>query len=241
MNLDDSPMLQIDNLTVLYGKAVSLKEVSIRIGGGHMSAIIGPVGAGKSTLFDAVLGLNSATGSIVFEGQDLRQLSTSAIVSLGIGYAPERGNLFTQMSVKENLLVGAYTRRAAIRENLARIFDLFPVLKQRQDQEVGTQSGGERQMVSLGRALMNSPRLLLVDEPTIGLSPKVCMDIASALRRLNVEHGLTILIAEQNANFTLSLAEQVYLLEAGRIIGSGTAEQLRSNKTIQESYFGNRN
>lgn len=233
-------MLEIENLTVYYSKAMSLNNASVSVQTGHVAAIIGPVGAGKSTLLDAVLGLNSATGSIIFEGQDLQQLSASRIVRLGIGYAPERGNLFTQMNVRENLLVGAYTSRANIEANLELVFDLFPILKERQKQEVGTQSGGERQMVSLGRALMNSPRLLLVDEPTIGLSPKVCMDIAAALTRLNSEHGLTILIAEQNANFTLSLAQHIYLLEAGRIIGKGTADELRKDETIQESYFGNR-
>ena len=233
-------MLQIENLTVYYSKAMSLNDASVSVDMGNIAAVIGPVGAGKSTLLDAVLGLNNASGSIQFEGQDLLQLSASRIVRLGIGYAPERGNLFTQMNVRENLLVGAYTSRADISKNLDLVFDLFPILKERQNQEVSTQSGGERQMVSLGRALMNSPRLLLVDEPTIGLSPKVCGDIAQALQRLNSEHGLTILIAEQNANFTLSLAEQVYLLEAGRIIGHGTADELRSDKTIQESYFGDR-
>ena len=233
-------MLQIQNLSVFYSKAMSLNSASIDVEAGDIAAIIGPVGAGKSTLLDAVLGLNDATGSITFEDKDLRQLPTSKIVRLGIGYAPERGNLFTQMNVRENLLVGAYTSRAAIESNLDLVFDLFPILKKRQNQEVGTQSGGERQMVSLGRALMNSPRLLLVDEPTIGLSPKVCVDIATALTRLNSQHGLTILIAEQNANFTLSLAQYIYLLEAGRIIGSGTADELRADKAIQESYFGNR-
>jgi len=225
---------------VFYSKAMSLNSASIDVEVGDIAAIIGPVGAGKSTLLDAVLGLNDATGSITFEDKNLRQLPTSKIVRLGIGYAPERGNLFTQMNVRENLLVGAYTSRAAIESNLDLVFDLFPILKKRQNQEVGTQSGGERQMVSLGRALMNSPRLLLVDEPTIGLSPKVCVDIATALTRLNSQHGLTILIAEQNANFTLSLAQYIYLLEAGRIIGSGTADELRADKAIQESYFGNR-
>ena len=233
-------MLQIQNLSVFYSKAMSLNSASIDVEAGDIAAIIGPVGAGKSTLLDAVLGLNDATGSITFEDKNLRQLPTSKIVRLGIGYAPERGNLFTQMNVRENLLVGAYTSRAAIESNLDLVFDLFPILKKRQNQEVGTQSGGERQMVSLGRALMNSPRLLLVDEPTIGLSPKVCVDIATALTRLNSQHGLTILIAEQNANFTLSLAQYIYLLEAGRIIGSGTADELRADKAIQESYFGNR-
>ncbi len=231
-------ILQIENLTVFYGKAMSLEKVSLGVESGQIAAIIGPVGAGKSTLLDAVLGLNSSTGNIIFEGQNLRRFSTGYIVRMGVGYAPERGNLFTQMNVRENLLVGAYTSRSNIRRNLDLVFDLFPVLAERYNQEVGTQSGGERQMVSLGRALMNSPRLLLVDEPTIGLSPKVCLDIASVLTRLNLEHGLTIIIAEQNANFTLSLAERIYLLEAGRIIRSGSRIELQRERAIQESYFG---
>ena len=231
-------MLQIENLTVFYGKAMSLEKVSLGVESGQIAAIIGSVGAGKSTLLDAVLGLNSSTGNIIFEGQNLRRFSTGNIVRMGVGYAPERGNLFTQMNVRENLLVGAYTSRSNIRRNLDLVFDLFPVLAERYSQEVGTQSGGERQMVSLGRALMNSPRLLLVDEPTIGLSPKVCLDIASVLTRLNLEHGLTIIIAEQNANFTLSLAERIYLLEAGRIIRSGSRIELQRDRAIQESYFG---
>ena len=231
-------MLQIENLTVFYGKAMALDNVSLAVEAGQIAAIIGPVGAGKSTLLDAVMGLNSRTGEIRFDGQNLQRFSTRNIVRMGVGYAPERGNLFTQMNVRENLLAGAYTDRSNIRRNLDLVFDLFPVLAGRRNQEVGTQSGGERQMVSLGRALMMSPRLLLVDEPTIGLSPKVCLDIASVLTRLNRERGLTVIIAEQNARFTLDLAEQIYLLEAGRVIRGGSAADLQRESAIRESYFG---
>jgi branched-chain amino acid transport system ATP-binding protein len=231
-------MLSLNSLSVSYGKAKSLHDVTMQVDEGEIIAVIGPVGAGKSTLMDAVLGLNQSTGEIRFEGEDLTKYSTASIVSKGIGYAPERGHLFTQMSVRDNLIVGAYTARGDIEKNLHMVFNLFPVLQPRQDQETGTQSGGERQMVSLGRALMSSPRLLLVDEPTIGLSPKVCLDIAAALKRLNREHGLTIFISEQNVNFALSLASKIYLLETGRVVRSGTPEELRQEDTIRKTYFG---
>lgn len=231
-------LLKIRDLQVYYGKARSLHGVSIDVEAGEIVAVIGPVGAGKSTLMDAIFGLNTSTGDLQFDGASLASMSSASIVDRGIGYAPERGNLFPHMGVKDNLLVGGYTARDQIEQNLRRVFDLFPVLEQRQSQETGTQSGGERQMVSLGRALMTNPRLLLVDEPTIGLSPKVCLDIAKALKTLNREHGLTILIAEQNVNFALSLAQRVYLLETGSITRSGTPAQLQQEQSIRESYFG---
>ena len=230
--------LRIENLEVVYGMAKSLHGVSLSVDPGQIIAIIGPVGAGKSTLFDAVFGLNSSTGEIEFEGIDLRQLQPQQIVSMGISYAPERGNLFTQMNVRDNLLTGAYRARSDIRKNLELVYNLFPILKERQKQEAGTQSGGERQMLSLARALMSSPRLLLVDEPTIGLSPKICLGIAEALMKLNKEHGVTIVIAEQNANFALSIAGYVYLLETGKFTCHGTTEELLREDVIRESYFG---
>ncbi|CAN0570753.1 unnamed protein product, partial [Laminaria digitata] len=164
--------------------------------------------------------------------------STAQIVRLGIGYAPERAHLFPFMSVRDNLLVGAYAARDRIDEQLALVHSLFPVLAERRNQETSTQSGGERQMVSLGRALMTNPRLLLVDEPTIGLAPKVCLDIADALRRLNREMGLTIIVAEQNVNFALSLATHLHVLETGNIRISGTADALKANPELKSAYFG---
>ena len=231
-------MLKIQDLEVIYGTAKSINGVSLAVNSGQIIAIIGPVGAGKSTLLDAVFGLNTSSGVIEFEGEDLRKIPSHKIVSMGIGYAPERGNLFTQMNVQDNLTVGAFRSRTQLQRNLELVYDLFPVLKERQKQEAATQSGGERQMLSLGRALMTSPRMLLVDEPTIGLSPKVCLNIADALRKLNQDHGLTIVIAEQNANFALSLAEYIYLLEIGTITKHGTPAQLLQEDLIRKSYFG---
>ncbi len=230
--------LSIENLEVVYGKAKSVKGVSLSVESGQIIAIIGPVGAGKSTIFDAIFGLNTSSGKIEFEGTDLRRIRLQKIVEMGIAYAPERGNLFSQMNVYDNLLTGAYRARKDISKNLELVFDLFPILKERRRQEAATQSGGERQMLSLGRALMSSPRMLLVDEPTIGLSPKVCLSIADALRRLNRQHGLTILIAEQNTNFALRLAEYIYLLETGRITQHGTSAELLREDVIRQSYFG---
>jgi len=231
-------LLEITNLEAYYGKARSLHGVSMSVEAGTIVGIIGPNGAGKSTLLDSIMGLTSTVGGIRFDGQDLAGVTSARIVAQGIGYAPERGNLFPFMGVRENLLVGAYRSRERIAENLRMVYDLFPVLEARQDQETGTQSGGERQMVSLGRALMTSPKLLLVDEPTIGLSPKVCLDIAAALRRLNEQTGLTIVITEQNVNFAMSLAQEIHVLETGEIRLSGSAEELKNEDYIKEAYFG---
>ncbi len=231
-------LLELKGLDAFYGKARSLHGVSLQVDEGAIVAVIGPVGAGKSTLLDSILGLTETTGQILFEEQDLKSYSSARIVGMGIGYATERGNLFPYMSVKENLLVGAYRTRARIVENLRMVFELFPRLKDRQSQDTNTLSGGERQMVSLGRALMSSPKMLLVDEPTIGLSPKVCLDIAAALRKLNDETGVTIVIAEQNVNFALSLAEEIYLLETGTIVRKGTPAELQNDERIKATYFG---
>ena len=231
-------LLEISNLDVFYGKAQSLHGVTLNVDAGKIVGIIGPNGAGKSTLLDSVLGLTTRNGQIRFDGADLTKMAPAKIVGLGIGYAPERGNLFPFMGVRENLLVGAYNARDRIDENLRMVFDLFPVLEERQTQETHTQSGGERQMVSLGRALMTNPKLLLVDEPTIGLAPKVCLDIAAALKQLNEKMGLTIVITEQNVNFAMSLAQEIFLLETGQIRLSGTPEVLMQEAHIKETYFG---
>ena len=231
-------LLEISNLEAFYGKARSLHGVSLQVEAGKIAAVIGPNGAGKSTLLDSIMGMTTTIGSVVFDGQEISHASPAQNVRFGIGYAPERGNLFPFMGVKDNLLVGAYTARGDIDRNLRMVFDLFPVLEERQSQETGTQSGGERQMVSLGRALMTSPKLLLVDEPTIGLAPKVCLDIAAALRKLNQETGLTIIITEQNVNFAMSLAEEIHVLETGEIRLSGSVDELKDEDYIRQAYFG---
>lgn len=231
-------LLDIENLSAFYGMAQSLHEVSLSVDKGDIVGIIGPNGAGKSTLLDSIMGLSETTGSIRLDRKEIGSCATKNIVRLGIGYAPERAHLFPYMSVEDNLLVGAYTARADIAKNIELVYSLFPRLKERRQQETSTQSGGERQMVSLGRALMTSPRLLLVDEPTIGLAPKVCLDIAAALRRLNEEVGLTIVIAEQNVNFAMSLAKRLYVIETGAIRMNGTVKDLQADPGLNKAYFG---
>ncbi|HMQ58942.1 MAG TPA: ABC transporter ATP-binding protein, partial [Rhizobiaceae bacterium] len=199
-------LLTIENLFAWYGMAESLHGVSLSLEEGGIAGVIGPNGAGKSTLMDSIMGLVTVKGSIRLGGREIIGLKPAELVRAGIGYAPERAHLFPYMSVRDNLLVGAYTARGDIEKNLELVHGLFPVLAERWAQETATQSGGERQMVSLGRALMTSPRILLVDEPTIGLAPKICAGIAEALLRLNRETGLAILIAEQNVNFAMQLA-----------------------------------
>jgi len=230
--------LEIERLSAFYGRAQSLHDVSLSVEQGQIVAVIGTNGAGKSTLMDAIMGMVRKRGTIRLDGRDLGNMGPAGIVRAGVGYAPERAHLFPYMTVQENLLVGGYTARDDIPRNLAHVHELFPVLKSRAWQETATQSGGERQMVSLGRALMTSPRLLLVDEPTIGLAPKVCSEIAQTLRRLNAEMGLTILIAEQNINFALSLASQVHVLESGHLRISGTPQELAADATLNQAYFG---
>lgn len=230
--------LEIKDLNAFYGKAQALHGVNIDVAEGEIVAIVGPNGAGKSTLLDSILGLTETTGDIRLDGTSLIGKGSPAIVKAGVGYAPERFNLFPYMTVRDNLLVGAYTSRDKIEENLEMVYKLFPRLKERESQETSTQSGGERQMVSIGRALMSSPKLIMVDEPTIGLAPKICKEIADVLRRLVKEFGTTVLITEQNAHFAMTLAERLYVLESGEIRASGTVEELRNDTKLTEAYFG---
>ncbi len=231
-------LLEIENLSAFYGMARSLNKVSLSVDEGEIVGIIGPNGAGKSTLFDSIMGMTKTTGSIRLNGTELTAMAPGDIVRLGVGYAPERAHLFPYMSVRDNLLVGAYTARGDIDANLKLVHDLFPVLLERRNQETSTQSGGERQMCSLGRALMTSPKVLLVDEPTIGLAPKICNDIAAALRKLNKETGLTIVITEQNVNFAMTLAGYLHVLETGEIRTRGTVRELQSDEELNRAYFG---
>lgn len=230
--------LELQNLSAFYGKAQALHDISLSVEQGEIIAIVGANGAGKSTLLDSVMGLTEVTGEVLLEEQSIKSIGSAAIVKHGVGYAPERFNLFPYMSVRDNLLVGAYTARDEIEPNLAIVHKLFPRLEERQNQETSTQSGGERQMVSLGRALMTNPRLLLVDEPTIGLAPKVCLEIADALRRMRDELGATIVITEQNANFAMTLAERLYVLESGSVKAQGSVAELKDDKRLTEAYFG---
>jgi len=231
-------LLEVDTLSAFYGKAQALHDLTFNVDEGGIIAIVGANGAGKSTLLDSIMGLTETSGDIRLDGMSLTGMKPKDIVYRGVGYAPERFNLFPYMSVRDNLLVGAYTARGDIAGNLEMIHRLFPRLEEREHQETSSQSGGERQMVSLGRALMTSPKLLLVDEPTIGLAPKVCLEIADVLRKLRDDFSLTVVITEQNANFALSLAEHIYVLETGKLVADGTPGALASDERLAAAYFG---
>ena len=229
--------LEVKNLEAYYGKAQALKGVSFSVEKGECIGIVGPNGAGKSTLLDSIIGLTDWRGQIIFGGVDLHGLPPREIIKLGIGYAPERGNLFAYMNVKENLLVGAYLAREKIDESFGAVFEMLPTLDERQKQRAGTLSGGERQMLSLGRAWMSAPRLLLLDEPTLGLAPIVISKIAATVEGLK-QRGATIIIAEQNVSFTVTHAERLYLLERGKLTMGGTPEELKGEEYIRKTYFG---
>jgi len=229
--------LEVENLEAYYGKAQALKDVSFSIEKGGCIGIIGPNGAGKSTLLDSIIGLTHWEGKIIFDGVDLHGLPPRKIIKLGIGYAPERGNLFTFMNVKENLSVGAYLARDKMDENFASVYEMLPLLDERQKQQAGTLSGGERQMLSLGRAWMSDPRLLLLDEPTLGLAPIVIAKIAETIEDLK-KRGATIIIAEQNVSFTSAHAERLYLIERGTLSKGRTAEEMKGDEYVRKTYFG---
>jgi branched-chain amino acid transport system ATP-binding protein len=229
--------LEVKNLKAYYGKAQALKGVSFSMEKGECIGIVGPNGAGKSTLLDSIIGLTHWEGEIIFDGVSLHGLRTKEIIKLGIGYATERGNLFPYMNVKENLLVGAFQARERISEGFSTVFKMLPLLKKRQRQKAATLSGGERQMLSLGRAWMPNPRLLLLDEPTLALAPIVISKIGATVEELK-KRGANIVIAEQNVSFTAAYAEKLYFLERGMLTMGGTPEELQREEYVRKTYFG---
>ena len=235
-------MLKIRNLYAYYGSVTALSGVTCHVRAGEIVSLIGSNGAGKTTLLNAICGLVRREGEVDFDGRYITGLAPEAIVARGISQVPEGRQLFAPMTVAENLELGAYLRqrrqnRAEIRHDLERVFELFPRLKDRLDQEAGTMSGGEQQMLAIGRALMARPRLLLMDEPSLGLAPKVVEDILATLQRLRAE-GLTILLVEQNARAALKIATRAYVLETGRIILSGAAADLLQDRQVTRAYLG---
>jgi len=246
MNLDPSPqegapMLRIDGLEVRYGKAVVLSGLNLLVPRSAVVAVVGPNGAGKSTLLNALIGAIPSSGDVSFEGQRLRSHDLEQRVAGGIALVPETRALFGELSVLDNLLLGGYRflgrRGKHSADGLARVFELFPRLKERSSQMAGTLSGGERQMLALGRALMMQPRLLLLDEPSIGLAPRVTADVFKSIARLKAD-GVTIVLVEQNARAALALADEGHVLETGRLVLSGPAAELAKNPRIIETYLG---
>lgn len=230
--------LDIRDLRVAYGRAVVLDGVTLRVEEGETVAVLGPNGAGKTTLLRAISRAASALGSITFLGHELLRVPPHEVARLGIAHCPERRRLFPELSVLKNLLLGAYARGTRNpEEDLERVYSLFPLLRDRRRQVAATLSGGEQQMVAVGRALMARPRLLMLDEPSIGLAPLVKEAIRRSLHAIRLT-GISVLLVEQDAAFALSLAARGYVLESGRVTLHGPSEELRGNLRVREAYLG---
>ena len=233
-------MLSVKDLHVSYGVIHALKGVSFDLQEGEIIALIGANGAGKSTILNTLSGiLTPLSGQMVFEGEDLTQLEAAEVVQKGVVQVPEGRKIFSRMTVSENLEMGAYSLRnkARLRENLGYVFEVFPRLKERQRQLGGTLSGGEQQMLAMARGLMADPKLLLLDEPSMGLAPLLVEQIFEVIQTIN-ERGVSILLVEQNAHMALSIADRGYVLETGKIALSGSAESLLTNALVKEAYLG---
>jgi len=241
----DKTSLELIDVVVHYGHLQALYGVSMYIRKGEIVAILGPNGAGKSTLVYAIAGILPITkGKIIFNGHPINGLPSEGIVDLGITLIPEGRLLFARMKVLENLELGAFRwrgkrKKIEIKQNLNQIFELFPVLKERKSEMAGTLSGGQQQMIALGRGLMSDPELLLLDEPALGLAPIVIDELMDTLVRLRNERGLTILLSEQNAVAALDIANRVYVMGGGKVVMEGSSEELRSSDVIKETYLGN--
>ena len=234
-------ILKVAGIHTYYGTIHALKGISLEVRDGEIVTLIGANGAGKSTTLRSINGLNHPRdGSIVFKGEDITQRPAHEVVRMGISQSPEGRHVFPRMSVLENLEMGAYQRanRAEVREDLDRVYGLFPRLAERKNQRAGTMSGGEQQMLAIGRALMARPQLLLLDEPSMGLAPQIVQEIFEIVRNLNTAGGVSFLLAEQNAHVALRYADYGYILENGRIVFDGTPETLRENEDVKEFYLG---
>ena len=232
-------LLSVNDLHVYYGAIHAVKGVSLEVNEGEIVTLIGANGAGKSTVLNTISGLLRAkTGTIEFMGTPINTMAPNKIVQLGLAQCPEGRRVFAHMTVEENLEMGAYTRpNSSIEGNLEHVYELFPRLKERSKQISGTLSGGEQQMLAVGRALMSRPKLLMMDEPSLGLAPLVVRDIFSIIQEIN-KQGVTILLIEQNANMALKIADIGYVLETGRITLTGSGEELLTNDAVRAAYLG---
>lgn len=233
-------MLKINDINVFYGAIHAIKGASLEVNEGEIVTLIGANGAGKSTILRTISGLlKPKSGTIQFEGKEIAGMPAHEIVKTGISQVPEGRRIFAEMSVQENLELGAFTRtdKAGIREDMDMVFERFPRLKERISQLAGTLSGGEQQMLAMGRALMSRPRLLLLDEPSMGLAPLLIKEIFAIIQDIN-KTGTTVLLVEQNANMALSIAHRAYVLETGRITLSGDAKELASSEDVRKAYLG---
>lgn len=237
----DQPLLQIKNLESFYGPIMAIRGASLSVKKGQIVTVLGANGAGKSTLLKTISGImDPEKGQIVFEGEEIQGMEPHGIVKRGIVHVPEGREVFPLLTVDENLSLGAYTRsdKAEIEKDRQLVFDYFPILAERRRQEAGTLSGGQQQMLAIGRGLMLRPKIMLLDEPSLGLSPLLVQEIFAILKRLNEDEGVTMMLVEQNAAVALNLADMGYVMEIGRIVMDGTAERLMQSEDIQAFYLG---
>ena len=235
------PILKVTNLETYYGPILAIRGVSFEVQAGNIVTILGSNGAGKTTVLKTVSGvMDPQKGSVLFEGREIQRTDPDKVMRLGISHVPEGREVFPFLSVRENLAMGAFTRRDAdgVAKDLEDVFTYFPVLKERADQRAGSLSGGEQQMLAISRALMARPKVMLLDEPSLGLSPKLVKDIFEIIVRINRERGVTILLVEQNANMALQVGDYGYVLEVGRIVMADTCARLVEKEDIKEFYLG---
>jgi branched-chain amino acid transport system ATP-binding protein len=240
MSSNGTPLLELEDVEARYGQIRALHGVSLRVGEGEMIALLGANGAGKTTTLRAVSGTVRKSGDVRFAGKSIARRSPERIARLGIAHVPEGRGLFAELSVWENLRMGAYIRgeRKTIKQEAARVETYFPWLERRKHQQAGTLSGGEQQMLALARALVSRPRLLLLDEPSLGLAPTVIQELFEVVTRLNQEEGLSVLVVEQNANVALESSGRAYVLEVGRVAIEGSSDELRRHEGVRRSYLG---
>ena len=231
-------LLEVEDLRATYGQGHVLHGISFAVENGQIVSILGPNGAGKTTILRSICGTVRTSGRIVLDGHDIQGQATDKIARRGIAHVPEGRGTFTELTVEENLLVGGYTRRNGVRDDIARCYEWFPRLEERRRQHAGSLSGGEQQMLAVSRALMLRPRLLLLDEPSLGLAPLVTRELFRILEEIARDEAITVLIVEQNANLVLKFADYAYVLESGRIALDGDADEIQSDEAVQRSYLG---
>jgi branched-chain amino acid transport system ATP-binding protein len=232
-----SALLELAGVEARYGPVKALHGVSLEVGAGEFVAVLGANGAGKTTTLRAVSGTVRRSGDVIFNGAKLPR-RPDATARAGIAHVPEGRGTFSELSVWDNLRLGAYTRRGGVKDDAQRVFKYFPRLEERKGQQAGTLSGGEQQMLALGRALMARPKLILLDEPSLGLAPLLVTEIFERLTRMKTEEGMAVLVVEQNANLALAHASRAYVLEVGRVVVTGASAELRANESVRRSYLG---
>ena len=233
-----APLLELRDVEARYGPVKALHGVSLEVGDHQIVAVLGANGAGKTTTLRAISNTVRRSGEIRFGGKSLSRRAPEAIVRMGVAHVPEGRGTFAELTVTENLRLGGYTRRGGVKDDLRRLWKLFPWMEQRSGQQAGTLSGGEQQMLAIARAIMARPRLLLLDEPSLGLAPLVVSEIFRIVTELNEQDGTAVLVVEQNANIALQAAQTAYVLEVGRVALSGGSEELREHESVRRSYLG---